>query len=117
MVEADEAGLVAKMEMLLVQVETTKKAVATKSQEIEQLKKELEGLKMKNKELQTRNETLETNVKFQNLELDLATKKGHILGDGSTEYKEWFAYIEDEALLNEYKAWLGYDSDEEEEDK
>ena len=38
MVEADEAGLVAKMEMLLVQVETTKKAVATKSQEIEQLK-------------------------------------------------------------------------------
>lgn len=85
--------------------------------QIELLKKELEGLKMKNKELQTRNETLETNIKFQNLELDLATKKGHILGDGSTEYKEWFAYIEDEALLNEYKAWLGYDSDEEEEDK
>ncbi len=38
MVEADEAGLVAKMEMLLVQVETTKKAVSTKTQEIEQLK-------------------------------------------------------------------------------
>lgn len=38
MAEADEAGLVAQMEMLLVQVETAKKAVATKTQEIEQHK-------------------------------------------------------------------------------
>ena len=38
MAELDEAGMVAKMEMLLVQVETTKKAVATKTHEIEQLK-------------------------------------------------------------------------------
>jgi len=35
---ADEAAVVSRMEMLLVQVETTKKAVAAKTQEIDQLK-------------------------------------------------------------------------------
>ncbi len=56
-------------------------------------------------------------IKWVTMENDIASERHCMLGDGHTDYEEWFEYCDlSEEDLKKYKEWLGYEDNTIEQD-